>query len=203
MTGSPETRSQAQNRAARRIALACGGLVLGMVGAAYAAVPLYELFCRVTGFGGTPRVATEESMRQSDRTIAVRFDANVAPGLNSSFGPEQSQVNVRLGETKTVFYKLKNRGDQPAVGMATYNVTPNQAGNSFAKLECFCFNEMVLQPGEEIDVPVVFFVDPAAADDPDIGRTISKITLSYTFFPAKQKAQKPVAGLNGQDAPKL
>jgi cytochrome c oxidase assembly protein subunit 11 len=203
MTPTPENRSQAQSRAARRIAFACGGLVFGMVGAAYAAVPLYELFCRVTGFGGTPRVASTESARQSDRTIAVRFDANVAPGLNWSFGPEQSQVNVRMGETKTVFYKLKNRGDQPAIGMATYNVTPNQAGNSFAKLECFCFNEMVLQPGEEIDVPVVFFVDPALADDPDIGRSISKITLSYTFFPAKQKAQKPVAGLSGQDAPKL
>jgi len=194
---APKTRSM------KRTVIACSAVVLGMVGAAYAAVPLYELFCKVTGFGGTPRVASAEATRQSDREITVRFDANVAPGLNWKFGPEQAQVNVRLGETKTVFYKLKNRGDQPAVGMATYNVTPNQAGNSFAKLECFCFNEMVLQPGEEIDVPVVFFVDPALADVPDIGNTISKITLSYTFFPAKQKAQKPVAGLNGQEAPKL
>ena len=191
------------NRSMKRTAIACSAIVIGMVGAAYAAVPLYELFCKVTGFGGTPRVASAEAARQTDRVITVRFDANVAPGLNWKFGPEQSQVDVRLGETKTVFYKLKNRGDQPAVGMATYNVTPNQAGNSFAKLQCFCFNEMVLQPGEEIDVPVVFFVDPALADDPDMGRTISKITLSYTFFPAKQKAQKPVAGLNGQETPKL
>lgn len=191
------------NRSMKRTAMACGALVLGMVGASYAAVPLYELFCKMTGFGGTPRIASAEAARQMDREITIRFDANVASGLNWKFGPEQSQVNVRLGETKTVFYKLKNRGDQPAVGMATYNVTPSQAGNSFAKLQCFCFNEMVLQPGEEIDVPVVFFVDPALADDPDIGSTISKITLSYTFFPAKQKAQKPVAGLNAQEAPKL
>jgi cytochrome c oxidase assembly protein subunit 11 len=192
-----------KSRSMKRTAIACSTIVLGMVGAAYAAVPLYELFCKVTGFGGTPRVASAEATRQSDRQITVRFDANVAPGLNWKFGPEQSQVTIRLGETKTVFYKLKNRGDQPTAGMATYNVTPNMAGNSFAKLECFCFNEMVLQPGEEIDVPVVFFVDPAITDNPDIGNTISKITLSYTFFPAKQKAQKPVAGLNGQEAPKL
>lgn len=198
MTGAPN-----QNRSMKRTAVACGALVFGMVGAAYAAVPLYELFCKVTGFGGTPRVAETHADRQLDRTVNVRFDANVAPGLNWAFSPEQSSVDVKLGETKTVFYKLKNKSDRELVGMATYNVQPEQAGNAFAKLQCFCFNEMVLKPGETIDVPVVFFVDPSLADNKDIGSTISKITLSYTFFPAKQKAQKPVAGLNGQEAPKL
>jgi len=133
----------------------------------------------------------------------VRFDANVAPGLDWYFAPEQGAVEVKLGETKTVFYKLKNRSDRELTGMATYNVQPDLAGNSFAKLQCFCFNEMVLKPGETVDVPVVFFVDPSLADQKDIGKTISGITLSYTFFPAKQKAQKPLAGLNNQEQPKL
>lgn len=191
------------NRSIKRTAIACGAIVCGMVGASYAAVPLYELFCKMTGFGGTPRVADAQAAHQIDRTVTVRFDANVAPGLDWSFVAEQASVDVKLGETKTVFYKLKNRSNEELAGMATYNVQPALAGNSFAKLQCFCFNEMVLKPGETVDVPVVFFVDPSLADDKDIGRTISKITLSYTFFPAKQKAQKPVAGLNGQETPKL
>ncbi len=195
--------SQDKNRSMRRTAIACGALVFGMVGAAYAAVPLYELFCKMTGFGGTPRVAESQADRQLDRTIKVRFDANVAPGLDWYFAAEQGSVDVKLGETKTVFYKLKNRSDRELAGMATYNVQPDLAGNSFAKLQCFCFNEMVLKPGETVDVPVVFFVDPSLADQKDIGKTISAITLSYTFFPAKQKAQKPVAGLNAQEQPKL
>lgn len=198
MTASPET-----NRSMKRTAIACGVLVCGMVGAAYAAVPLYELFCKMTGFGGTPRVAEAQADRQIDRTVNVRLDANVAPGLDWSFAAEQGSVDVKLGETKTVFYKLKNRSNRELAGMATYNVQPEQAGNSFAKLQCFCFNEMVLKPGEAIEVPVVFFVDPSLADNKDIGPSIKQITLSYTFFPAKQKAQKPVAGLNGQETPKL
>lgn len=192
-----------KSRSMKRTAMACGALVIGMVGASYAAVPLYELFCKMTGFGGTPRIAESQAGHQIDRSVTVRFDANVAPGLDWSFAPEQASVDVKLGETKTVFYKLKNRSDRELAGMATYNVQPEMAGNSFAKLQCFCFNEMVLKPGETVDVPVVFFVDPSLADNKDIGRTISKITLSYTFFPAKQKAQKPVAGLNGQETPKL
>lgn len=195
--------SQDKNRSMKRTAIACGALVFGMVGAAYAAVPLYELFCKMTGFGGTPRVAEAQADRQLDRAINVRFDANVAPGLDWSFAPEQGSVDVKLGETKTVFYKLKNRSNRELAGMATYNVQPDLAGNAFAKLQCFCFNEMVLKPGETVDVPVVFFVDPSLADQKDIGKTISAITLSYTFFPAKQKAQKPVAGLNAQEQPKL
>ena len=193
----------AQNRSMKRTAIACGALVVGMVGASYAAVPLYELFCKMTGFGGTPRVADAQPGHQLDRAVNVRFDANVAPGLDWSFAPEQASVDVKLGETKTVFYKLKNRSNRELAGMATYNVQPEQAGNSFAKLQCFCFNEMVLKPGETVEVPVVFFVDPSLADNKDIGSSISSITLSYTFFPAKQKAQKPVAGLNGQETPKL
>lgn len=174
----------------RRTAVACAGIAVGMIGLAYASVPLYDLFCKVTGFGGTPIARTDNSSEIVDRTIAVRLDANVAPGLKWRFSPEAPEVKVKLGETTTVYYKVTNTGDKPTTGIATYNVQPDLAGTYFSKLECFCFTEQTLQPGETLESAVVFYVDPRLVQDADV-KDISSITLSYTYFPAK--GGKPVA----------
>lgn len=168
----------------RRVALACLGLAAFMVGAAYAAVPLYDLFCRLTGFGGTPLVRTLPAGEVLDRQMAVRFDANVAPGLNWRFAAETPEVKVRIGETTTVLYRVTNTGTTPTTGIATYNVQPALAGAYFIKLECFCFTEQTIQPGETKESAVVFYVDPGIVQDPNVKDTNS-ITLSYTYFPAK------------------
>lgn len=174
----------------RRTAFACLGLAVGMVGLAYASVPLYDLFCRVTGFDGTPLVAAKAPGHVVDRPIKVRFDANVAPGLNWRFTPETPEVTVKLGETTTVLYRVTNEGPAPTTGMATFNVAPGLAGAYFVKLECFCFTEQTLQPGETKESAVVFYVDPALVDDPNVAN-LPGVTLSYTYFPAK--SSKPVA----------
>jgi cytochrome c oxidase assembly protein subunit 11 len=174
----------ALKRRVRRTAISCLGVVAGMVGLAYAAVPLYDLFCRVTGFGGTPRVGAASPGQISDRTIRVRFDANVAPSLHWRFEPEASEIEARLGETQTVFYKVRNAGSGPAAGIATFNVQPGQAGAYFVKIQCFCFNEQTLQPGEEMDVPVVFYIEPALGREADL-QHLRAITLSYTYFASK------------------
>ncbi|MDR6952808.1 cytochrome c oxidase assembly protein subunit 11 [Ancylobacter sp. 3268] len=173
------------------VAAGCLAFVAVMVGAAYASVPLYQLFCQVTGFGGTTQVAASAPATTSDREIEIRFDANVAPGLPWRFLPEQRAVTVKLGETKLAYYKVENIGAKPVTATASYNVTPAQAGYHFAKMQCFCFTDQTLQPGEVLDMPVVFFVDPALADDPD-ATGVKTITLSYTFF-AKAKLAEPVA----------
>ena len=181
----------AQNQSRiRRTALACAGIAAGMIGLAYASVPLYDLFCKVTGFGGTPVARAENSSEVMDRTIAVRLDANVSPGLKWRFSPETPEVKVRLGETTTVYYKVTNTGDKPTTGIATYNVQPDLAGTYFSKLECFCFTEQTLKPGETLESAVVFYVDPRLVEDADV-KDLSSITLSYTYFPAK--GGKPVA----------
>ena len=177
-------------RGARSTALLCAGLASGMVGLAYASVPLYDLFCRVTGFDGTPVVGSSPAGQVLDRTIAVRFDANVAPGLTWQFAPEASEVTVKLGETKTVFYKVKNVGPAASTGIAAFNVQPGLVGSYFVKLQCFCFTEQTLQPGETLESAVVFYVDPDLTKDPNANE-LSAITLSYTYFPAK--GAKPVA----------
>jgi cytochrome c oxidase assembly protein subunit 11 len=182
MTDTPHRTPQA--RAVRRTAVLCAGLVAGMVGLAYASVPLYNLFCRMTGFDGTPIVGTTNAGNVLDRAIAVRFDANVAPGLPWRFQPEASQVEVKLGQTTTVMYKVTNTGPIPSTGVATFNVQPALAGAYFVKMQCFCFQEQTLQPGETIESAVVFYVDPALASDPNT-KDYSAITLSYTYFPAK------------------
>ena len=133
----------------------CTGVAMGMTGLAFAAVPLYDLFCRVTGFGGTPIVRAVGADRMIDRTMSVRFDANVAPGLGWRFQPEHPEVKVQVGETKTVFYKVTNRSDQPTTGIASFNVTPLNGAAYFVKIECFCFTEHTLQPGETLEAPVV------------------------------------------------
>jgi cytochrome c oxidase assembly protein subunit 11 len=174
----------------RRTVFACLGVVAGMGGLAYASVPLYDLFCKVTGFGGTPVVRAGNGSEVADRTIAVRFDANVSPGLKWRFAPETPEVKVKLGETTTVYYRVTNTGDKPSKGIATYNVQPDLAGTYFSKLECFCFTEQTLQPGETLESAVVFYIDPRLVEDADI-KDLSSITLSYTYFPSK--GGQPVA----------
>ena len=185
----------------RTTLVACLALVGVMVGAAYAAVPLYRLFCQLTGFGGTTQVATTAPASALAQMISVRFDSNVAPGLNWSFKAETPVTKLRIGETSTIFYKITNHSSEPVTAQATYNVQPDLAGSYFNKLQCFCFTDLTLKPGETLDVPVVFFVDPALASDKDIS-SLDTITLSYTFFPSKAR-KTPVAELTEPPKPQL
>lgn len=172
-------------------AAACAVFVAGMVGASFAAVPLYRVFCQVTGYGGTTQRADSAPAAVIDRTITVRFDANVGNGLGWSFRPLQREVKVKLGEVGEAAFRAENRTRGPSAGTAVFNVAPGAAGAYFNKIACFCFSEQELAPGEAIDMPVTFFVDPALADDPDLGPT-NTITLSYTFYPSAEP-EKPVA----------
>ena len=178
-TARPDPKSH------RRVAFACVLFVASMVGAAYASVPLYRWFCQVTGFGGATIKAEEASDTILDKTITVRFDANTARGIGWDFAPKETEKTMRIGENSLVFYRAVNTTDRVTVGTATFNVTPPQAGAYFNKVECFCFTEQSLKPGESIDMPVSFFVDPAIAEDKEL-RSLGTITLSYTFFPAKK-----------------
>ena len=164
----------------------CGAIVIGMVGMAYAAVPLYDLFCRVTGYGGTTQIAQYDSSQILDREITVRFDASNARGFPWTFEPLQREMTVRVGETALAFYRATNASDRPVTGVASYNVTPFKMGPYFSKLECFCFNEQTLQPGESMDMPVIFFVDPLM-DEEDRLDDIRTVTLSYTFWGADEE----------------
>jgi cytochrome c oxidase assembly protein subunit 11 len=193
--------SPSQNNRNRATLVACVAAIGLMVGAAYAASPLYRLFCKVTGYGGTTQVATSASDSVMDRTIKIRLDANVSNGLNWKFQPEKPVISIKIGETATVFYHVENHGSADSVGVATYNVQPDLAGSYFNKLQCFCFSDLKLKPGESLDVPVVFFVDPAIVKEHDLAN-LDEITLSYTFFPAKA-AKKPVAELTGTTKPQL
>ena len=175
----------------RKVAIACVSMFALMVGAAYAAVPLYDLFCRVTGFGGTTQVAESESDMVIDRMITIRFDGNVNHTLPWKFKPVQRSVTLKMGETAQLAYVATNVGADQSVGTSTYNVSPPTAGAYFNKLDCFCFTEQPLEPGETVEMPVVFFVDPEMDKDPEL-KHVKEITLSYTFFPVKQPEQ-PVA----------
>jgi cytochrome c oxidase assembly protein subunit 11 len=176
-----------------KVGAACGLVVALMVGAAYAAVPFYNWFCRATGFNGTTQVAKAAPQAAPlARTVAVRFDSNVSGGLPWRFEPEQTEINVRVGEVTTVYYTVTNEAAGATRGQAAYNVTPLTVGSYFTKINCFCFTEQTLAPGEKREMPVVFYVDPAfAADSENSG--VNTITLSYTFFPVKDAAPKPVA----------
>ncbi len=167
-----------------RTAALAGLIVAAMVGLAFASVPLYRLFCQVTGFGGTPmRVAeADAALRTTGKLVDVRFDANTSSALPWAFAPERRVQRVAVGARQMAFYTAKNLSDRPVVGTATFNVTPAQAAPYFSKIQCFCFTEQELKPGEEMRMPVVFFVDPKILDDADASR-ISEITLSYTFYP--------------------
>ncbi|MGQ9367316.1 cytochrome c oxidase assembly protein [Azospirillum sp. ST 5-10] len=168
----------------RTVMLSLFGLVVGMIGLAYASVPLYTLFCQVTGYGGTTQRAEAGAGATLDRTIRVRFNADVNHSLPWSFHPNQREVTLKVGETYLASYRADNRTDRPTVGTAVYNVTPEKAGAYFNKIECFCFTEQILQPGQSVDMPVAFFVDPSIADDPNLD-DVTTITLSYTFYRAK------------------
>ena len=157
-------------------------LVAAMTGLAFASVPLYRLFCQVTGFDGTTMRAAAAPGPVAGKEMAVRFDANIAPSLPWRFAPERAREIVTIGEREMAFYTARNLSARPVKGTATFNVSPVQAGKYFSKIQCFCFNEQVLKPGEEVRMPVVYFVDPKILDDPD-ARSISEITLSYTFYP--------------------
>jgi cytochrome c oxidase assembly protein subunit 11 len=165
-----------------RLALMLALVVAGMVGLSYAAVPLYQLFCQVTGFGGTTQRAERAPDTVTDTLVTVRFDANTAPNLNWSFQPVSRQITLKIGENELAFYRVKNLSDRALTGTATFNVTPEIAGSYFNKIQCFCFEEQRLEPGESMEMPVSFFVDPSILDDPDANK-VREITLSYTFFP--------------------
>ena len=171
-------------RASRRrtaTALILGGVVCGMVGLAFGAVPLYKLFCQVTGFGGTTQVAEEAPVTIGERVVTVRFNADTARDLPWHFKPEQREIKVRVGEMALAFYNAVNQSDRALIGTSTFNVTPVKAGAYFNKIECFCFEEQTLAPGERAEFPVSFFVDPDIVEDRRLD-DVSTITLSYTFF---------------------
>ncbi|MGV0820958.1 cytochrome c oxidase assembly protein [Martelella sp. AMO21009] len=170
------------------IVLMCLVFVFGMTAMSFAAVPLYRIFCQVTGYNGTAQRVEQYSNVVLDKTIKVTFDANVAPGLDWEFKPEQKSVSPKIGETVQVMFNAHNKSSEPILGQAIFNVTPLQAGAYFNKVECFCFTETVLQPGETLDMPVVFFVDPAIVEAEET-KDIRVLTLSYTFF----EHEKPVA----------
>ncbi len=162
-------------------------VVLAMTGLAFAAVPLYKAFCKATGYGGTTQTATSAPSQILDRTIEVRFDTNVAPGLAMEFTPEQRAQTLRIGATGLAFFHVRNTSDRPITTIATFNVQPETTGQYFVKLECFCFDERVLAPGEEANFPVVYFVDPELASDPET-RGVDSVTLSYTYFASRGAA---------------
>ena len=169
---------------------------LAMLGLGYAAVPLYQLFCQVTGFGGTTQRASESDAAIAERlgasagakTISIRFDGTTAQGVPWSFRPEQVTDTVTIGQRDMAIYLAKNNSDQPITGTATFNVEPEQAGRYFNKIQCFCFTEQTLQPGQEVRMPVLYYVDPKALEDPNMDG-VEQITLSYTFHRANDSAQ--------------
>jgi len=173
------------------VAFICGGVVAVMVGLSFAAVPLYSWFCRTTGFGGTTQVAQALPTHISDRTITVRFDSNVGAGLPWLFEPERRAIDVKLGEVVTVYYSVTNEAARVTVGQAGYNVSPPTVGIYFEKINCFCFTTQTMKPGEKRAMAVVFYVDPELAKDHEQDG-VNTITLSYTFYPAKEPVA-PVA----------
>jgi cytochrome c oxidase assembly protein subunit 11 len=194
---TPDTSSQRRNHII--VATACGVFVAAMVGAAYAAVPLYNWFCRTTGFGGTTQVATAAPSHILDRKLKIRFDGNVAGGLPWRFEPEQNSIEVRIGEVVTVSYNVVNESARETVGVASYNVSPPTAGIYFSKINCFCFTDQRLKAGEKRDMTVVFFVDPELVKDWEQDG-LDTITLSYTMYPARQ-SEAPRVGSGAALAP--
>ncbi len=189
-------REAAQRRRGLRIAAACFAFTCGMVGAAYASVPLYRIFCQVTGYGGTTQVAEAAPRQVSEREINVRFDANVMPGLALRFQPTERQVRLKLGEVRQTTYTVKNLTNKPVTARAEYGVTPDYGGGFFNKIACFCFTDQTLAPFEERTMPVIFFVSPEAAEDADMKR-LPTLTLSYTFFGSSEPAGGAVAARAG------
>lgn len=185
------------------VAGACAAFFGSMIGVTYASAELYDLFCKVTGYGGTTQVASTAPSKVLDREITIRFDANVSPGLGWDFKPVQREVKVKLGAPTTISYEAMNILATAQRGKASFNVTPELAGTYFNKLQCFCFTDITLKPGEKLDMPVVFFVDPEIVNEKDIA-DIKTITLSYTMFPSAEETPlaeaKPLAGNKAEDA---
>ena len=197
----------ALDRAKRRTGLLTAGLALAMIGLAYASVPLYRVFCQVTGFGGTTSRAEAAALPDAarlqalaGRTIKVRFDSNVSPDMPWKFAPKITEETVRIGEKRLAFFVASNLAGTATTGRAGFNVSPDTAGKYFRKIECFCFTEQTLKVGETVQMPVTYFVDPAILDDPD-AKKIDEITLSYTFFPVDNPAAKPVSATSTQQTP--
>ena len=185
---SPPASSARRNA---RVALVCAAVFVGMTGMAFAAVPFYKAFCQLTGFDGTPRRADAAPRTALDRTVTVRFDANVR-GLPWTFTPSQVKQEVRIGAQTLAHYKVTNTGETAVTGQAVFNVVPEQAGAYFQKLDCFCFTDQTIQPGATVDMPVLYFIDPKYASDFDT-KGKKEVTLSYTFFPSAEGAQTQAA----------
>lgn len=168
-------------------------VVVGMIGLAYASVPLYELFCRVTGYGGTTQRAELFDAQAIDRDMRVRFAANVHRDMPWDFKPQQISQTLKVGEQGLAYFEAHNPTNQTIVGTATYNVTPHKAGTYFAKIECFCFTEQVLKPGESVVMPVVYFIDPLIEEDRNLNE-VTEVTLSYTFFVMEDEETGTVTG---------
>ncbi len=180
------------------VGLMLAGIVVSMLGLSYAAVPLYKIFCQVTGYAGTTQRAKAAPATASDKSILVRFDANISRDLDWQFKPAQRSMVLKIGEEKLAFYQAINKSDKPITGTATFNVTPAIAGSYFNKIACFCFTEQTLQPGESVDMPVSFFIDPDILTDPDtIG--VKEITLSYTFFQVKNQKTTQIKTSNANE----
>jgi cytochrome c oxidase assembly protein subunit 11 len=201
MISATPTLDVKTQRSNRMVAAICIAFFAGMVGAAYAAVPLYAMFCQLTGYGGTTQRVTQYSDRILDRQITVRFDANVAGGVPWEFQPVQRDVTMKIGETTEIAYQATNLFDRPSTGRATFNVTPELAGAYFNKVECFCFTDTTLKGGETLKMTVVFYVDPAIDDVPEL-KSMKTITLSYTLFPVEPAPAKAVdaTGKTGKTA---
>lgn len=202
MTQTPDTGSEQEvgvadaaaqaaitQRSNRIVALSCFSFFVAMIGVAYASVPLYQMFCKVTGYGGTTQRVEQMSDVILDQTVNVRFDANVSGGLPWEFAPVQREVTVRIGETTIINYVARNISDRPATGRATFNVSPDLTGSYFNKVQCFCFTDTTLAAGETMEMPVMFFVDPDIVKEKDL-KGLKTITLSYTFFPLDKEPEK-------------
>jgi cytochrome c oxidase assembly protein subunit 11 len=177
--------SEAERKRNAKVAIICAFTFFAMTGAAFAAVPIYRMFCQVTGFDGATRRATAESDQVLGKTLTIRFDANVR-GLPWTFKAEQTSQEAKIGETKIAFFKVTNNSDKPVTGRALFNVVPEQAGPYFQKLQCFCFSDQTIAAGATVDMPVLYYVDPKYADDINT-KGKPEVTLSYTFFPTTSK----------------
>ena len=207
MTTTRPTTTRLES-AKRRTGVLAALIAVAMIGLAYASVPLYRMFCQVTGFGGTTGRAEAAALPDATqlkalggRTIKVRFDSNLAPGMGWKFAPKVNEVSIPIGEKRLAFYNATNLAATPTTGRAVFNVSPDSAGKYFRKIECFCFTEQTLAGGETVTMPVTYFIDPAILDDPSANR-IDEITLSYTFFPVDNPAANPVSATATQQQDK-
>ena len=178
------------------LALSLVGLVAAMVGLSFASVPLYRVFCQVTGYGGVPQRAEKAPGEVLDRIVTIRFDGNVDRSLPWTFAAKQQTMDVKIGETALAFFKATNNSSVPVSGRAIFNVSPELAGRYFTKIECFCFKQQTLAGGQSVEMPVTFFVDPKIVDDEDT-MNMSEITLSYTFYRTDKDAAKATSSSDG------